>query len=197
MIYAAIAPQTALRSTFGNTLGSHSFLIAVCAIWNSQQFHFAHYTFDTFKRSRAAGMQGSAPLARPPPASEGMRFTDYYAEPKCTAGRGNFTTDGVPDPHGLATAGQVGSPLLPDHAPTIVPVNGCEPRCTLSTHPIMWKAFIMKAELWLDLIVLKNAIDEIERDITILEEQRQLTRHIQIGGQLAFGFHETLAALPK
>jgi hypothetical protein len=48
----------------------------------------------------------------------------------------------------------------------------------------------------LELIVLKNAIDEIERDITILEEQQQLTRHIQIDGQLAFNFHETLPALP-
>jgi len=56
----------------------------------------------------------------------------------------------------------------------------------------------MKADqLLLELIVLKNAINEIERDITILEEQRQLTGHIQIGGQLAFDFHETLAALPK
>src|SRR3954453_15143974 len=25
-------------------------------------------------------------------ASEGMMFTDYYAEPSCTAGRGEFTT---------------------------------------------------------------------------------------------------------
>jgi hypothetical protein len=62
----------------------------------------------------------------------------------------------------------------------------------------MWKAFIMKTDLLLlELIVLKNAINEIERDITTLEEQRQLTRHIQIGRQLAFDFHETLAALPK
>jgi hypothetical protein len=61
--------------------------------------------------------------------------------------------------------------------------------------PTMW--FIMKADLWLELIALKNAINEIERDITILEEQRQLTRHIQIDGQLAFDFPETLAALPK
>ena len=48
----------------------------------------------------------------------------------------------------------------------------------------------------LELIALTNAINEIERDITILEH-RQLKRHIQIGGQLAFDFHETLAALPK
>jgi hypothetical protein len=62
-------------------------------------------------------------------------------------------------------------------------------------HPTMW--FIMKADLWLELIALKNAVNEFERDITILEEQRQLTRHIRIDGQLAFDFHETLAALPK
>ena len=66
------------------------------------------------------------------------------------------------------------------------------------THPTMWKAFIMKADQrLLELIVLKNAINEIERDITILEEQRQLTRHIRNCRQLAFDFHETLAALPK
>jgi hypothetical protein len=36
----------------------------------------------------------------------------------------------------------------------------------------MWKAFIMKAgQLSFELIALKNAINEIERDITILEEQ--------------------------
>jgi len=33
----------------------------------------------------------------------------------------------------------------------------------------------------LELIALKNAINEIEREITILEERRQRTRHIQIG----------------
>ena len=49
----------------------------------------------------------------------------------------------------------------------------------------------------LELIVLKNAINEIERDITILEEQRQLTSHNQIGGQLAFDFHGTLVAFLK
>jgi hypothetical protein len=56
----------------------------------------------------------------------------------------------------------------------------------------------MKADqLLLELIVLKNVINEIERDITILEEQRQLTRHNQIGGQLAFDFHERLVAFLK
>ncbi len=33
-------------------------------------------------------------------ASEGMRFTDYYAEASCTAGRANFITGEIPDPHG-------------------------------------------------------------------------------------------------
>ena len=32
-------------------------------------------------------------------ASEGMRFTDYYAEPSCTAGRANFITGRIADPH--------------------------------------------------------------------------------------------------
>jgi hypothetical protein len=60
----------------------------------------------------------------------------------------------------------------------------------------MWRAFIMKVDqLSLELIALKNAINEIERDITTVEEQRQ--RHIQIGEQLAFDFHETLLAVAK
>jgi arylsulfatase len=29
-------------------------------------------------------------------AGEGMRFTDYYAEPSCTAGRANFITGELP-----------------------------------------------------------------------------------------------------
>jgi hypothetical protein len=46
----------------------------------------------------------------------------------------------------------------------------------------------MKADLFLlEFIVLKNAINEIERDIAILEEQRQL--RLQIGRQLTFDFH--------
>ena len=32
-------------------------------------------------------------------ASEGMRFTDYYAEASCTAGRANFITGEIADPH--------------------------------------------------------------------------------------------------
>ena len=33
-------------------------------------------------------------------ANEGMRFTDYYAEASCTAGRANFITGRIADPHG-------------------------------------------------------------------------------------------------
>jgi arylsulfatase A-like enzyme len=53
-------------------------------------------------------------------ASEGMRFTDYYAEPSCTAGRANFITGELPIRTGLTTVGQAGASIgLPDQAPTI------------------------------------------------------------------------------
>jgi arylsulfatase A-like enzyme len=53
-------------------------------------------------------------------AAEGMRFTDYYAEASCTAGRANFITGELPIRTGLTTVGQAGSPLgFPDEAPTI------------------------------------------------------------------------------
>ena len=53
-------------------------------------------------------------------ASEGMRFTDYYAEPSCTAGRANFITGELPIRTGLTTVGQAGSKIgMPDEAPTI------------------------------------------------------------------------------
>jgi arylsulfatase A-like enzyme len=56
-------------------------------------------------------------------ASEGMRFTDYYAEASCTAGRANFITGELPLRTGLTTVGQAGSPLgMPDEAPTIATV---------------------------------------------------------------------------
>ena len=56
-------------------------------------------------------------------ASEGMRFTDYYAEASCTAGRANFITGQLPIRTGLTTVGQAGSPLgMPDEAPTIATV---------------------------------------------------------------------------
>jgi arylsulfatase len=53
-------------------------------------------------------------------AAEGMRFTDYYAEASCTAGRANFITGQIPIRTGLTTVGQAGSPLgMPAEAPTI------------------------------------------------------------------------------
>ena len=56
-------------------------------------------------------------------AAEGMRFTDYYAEASCTAGRANFITGELPIRTGLTTVGQAGSPLgMPDEAPTIANV---------------------------------------------------------------------------
>jgi arylsulfatase A-like enzyme len=56
-------------------------------------------------------------------ANEGMRFTDYYAEASCTAGRANFITGELPIRTGMTTVGQAGSPLgLPDQAVTIAQV---------------------------------------------------------------------------
>jgi len=53
-------------------------------------------------------------------ASEGMRFTDYYAEPSCTAGRANFITGELPIRTGLTTVGQAGATVgMPATAPTI------------------------------------------------------------------------------
>src|SRR5215472_1152611 len=42
-------------------------------------------------------------------AREGMRFTDYYAEASCTAGRANFITGELPIRTGLTTVGQAGA----------------------------------------------------------------------------------------
>ena len=53
-------------------------------------------------------------------AGDGMRFTDYYAEPSCTAGRANFITGELPIRTGLTTVGQAGAKIgMPDEAPTI------------------------------------------------------------------------------
>jgi arylsulfatase A-like enzyme len=53
-------------------------------------------------------------------ASQGMLFTDYYAEASCTAGRANFITGQIPIRTGMTTVGQAGSPIgLPAQAPTI------------------------------------------------------------------------------
>src|SRR5579862_3022187 len=53
-------------------------------------------------------------------SAEGMRFTDYYAEPSCTAGRANFITGELPVRTGLTTVGQAGAKVgMPAAAPTI------------------------------------------------------------------------------
>jgi arylsulfatase A-like enzyme len=53
-------------------------------------------------------------------ASEGMLFTDYYAEASCTAGRANFITGELPIRTGLTTVGQAGADVgLPAEACTI------------------------------------------------------------------------------
>ncbi len=53
-------------------------------------------------------------------ASEGMLFTDYYAEASCTAGRANFITGELPVRTGMTTVGQAGSPVgIPAEAVTI------------------------------------------------------------------------------
>jgi arylsulfatase A-like enzyme len=56
-------------------------------------------------------------------ASQGMLFTDYYAEASCTAGRANFITGELPIRTGLTTVGQAGATLgIPDQAVTIAAV---------------------------------------------------------------------------
>jgi arylsulfatase len=53
-------------------------------------------------------------------ASQGMLFTDYYAEASCTAGRANFITGQLPIRTGLTTVGQAGAAIgIPSQAPTI------------------------------------------------------------------------------
>ena len=53
-------------------------------------------------------------------AAEGMRFTDYYAEASCTAGRANFITGELPIRTGMTTVGQAGASVgLPAQAVTI------------------------------------------------------------------------------
>lgn len=53
-------------------------------------------------------------------AAEGMRFTDYYAEASCTAGRANFITGQLPIRTGMTTVGQAGAAIgIPDQAITI------------------------------------------------------------------------------
>ncbi len=53
-------------------------------------------------------------------ASQGMLFTDYYAEASCTAGRANFITGQIPIRTGMTTVGQAGATIgIPAQAPTI------------------------------------------------------------------------------
>jgi arylsulfatase A-like enzyme len=53
-------------------------------------------------------------------AAEGAIFTDYYAEPSCTAGRANFIMGQLPIRTGMTTVGQAGAATgIPDQAPTI------------------------------------------------------------------------------
>ena len=53
-------------------------------------------------------------------AAQGMLFTNYYAEPSCTAGRANFITGQLPIRTGLTTVGQAGAKVgMPAAAPTI------------------------------------------------------------------------------
>ncbi|WP_219061304.1 arylsulfatase [Pseudomonas sp. UMAB-08] len=53
-------------------------------------------------------------------AAQGMRFTDYYAEASCTAGRANFITGELPIRTGMTTVGQAGSPIgIPAQALTL------------------------------------------------------------------------------
>jgi arylsulfatase len=53
-------------------------------------------------------------------ASQGVLFTDYYAEASCTAGRANFITGEIPLRTGLTTVGQAGADVgIPAQACTI------------------------------------------------------------------------------
>src|SRR5260221_12654764 len=52
-------------------------------------------------------------------ASQGMIFTDYYAEASCTAGGRHFITGQLPIRTGLTTVGRAGATIgMPDKAPT-------------------------------------------------------------------------------
>jgi arylsulfatase len=56
-------------------------------------------------------------------AAQGMRFTDYYGEASCTAGRAAFITGELPMRTGMTTVGQAGATLgLPAEAATIASV---------------------------------------------------------------------------
>ena len=57
-------------------------------------------------------------------AAEGMRFTDYYAEASCTAGRAAFVTGQLPIRTGMTTVGQAGAPTgMPAQAMMVGPLG--------------------------------------------------------------------------
>src|ERR1700748_428939 len=56
-------------------------------------------------------------------AAAGIRFTDYYAEASCTAGRANFITGELPIRTGMTTVGQAGAAIgIPAEAVTIATI---------------------------------------------------------------------------
>jgi len=56
-------------------------------------------------------------------AQDGMRFTDYYADPSCTAGRASLITGQLPIRTGLTTVGQAGAEIgMPAEAPTLATI---------------------------------------------------------------------------
>ena len=66
-------------------------------------------------------------------ASEGMTFTDYYAEASCTAGRANFITGELPIRTGLTTVGQAGADVgIPAEAVTLATITAASPDKTPS-----------------------------------------------------------------
>jgi arylsulfatase len=60
-------------------------------------------------------------------AEEGIRFTDHYAQPSCTAGRAAFITGQYPIRSGMTTVGQPGAPLgLQAESPSLAEVLKAE-----------------------------------------------------------------------
>lgn len=60
-------------------------------------------------------------------ADEGIKFTDHYAQPSCTAGRAAFITGQYPIRSGMTTVGQPGSPLgLQAASPTLAEILKAE-----------------------------------------------------------------------
>ena len=54
---------------------------------------------------------------------DGIRFTDHYAQPSCTAGRASFITGQYPIRSGMTAVGQSGDPLgLQSESPSLAEV---------------------------------------------------------------------------